>query len=105
MTLHRRHFLAASAAALPALTAAGAADKPNEKIVLALIGVNGRGRDLLKSFPGFDEAEIGGLRGPHENVVPKGLAAMNAKQKREPKVVQDLRKVFDDKDINAVVVA
>ena len=51
--LHRRDFLrtaAASAAALSALTAAGAADQPNDKVQLAFIGVHGRGRDLLHGF-------------------------------------------------------
>jgi hypothetical protein len=57
-TLDRRHFLKTSAAALSALTAAGAADRPNEKLVLAVMGVHGRGRDLIRSFSAFDDVEI-----------------------------------------------
>jgi hypothetical protein len=45
-------------AALSAVTAAGAADKPNEKIVMAVLGVHGRGREVVKGFSSFDDVEI-----------------------------------------------
>jgi predicted dehydrogenase len=100
----RRNFLAASLATLPALTAAGAA-RASEKYVLAVLGVNGRGRDLLKGFAGFHDVEIAYVCDPDLNVVPKALKGLPAGHKREPKVVQDMRKVFDDKDVTAVLVA
>ena len=58
-TPHRRDFLQASGRnSLSALTAAGAADKPNEKIVLAVMGVHGRGRGTPPGFSAFDDVEI-----------------------------------------------
>src|SRR5262245_53032193 len=57
----RRRFLARSAATvttLSALTAAGAAQKPNDRIVLAVMGVKGRGLGHLKGFSGFPDVEI-----------------------------------------------
>src|SRR5262249_56447741 len=36
---------------------------------------------------------------------PAGLEALPARHKRQPKVVQDLRKVLADKEVDAVVVA
>ena len=59
--LNRRDFLKASAAAsaLPALSAARVADKANERIVVAVMGVRNRGRDLLRGFSAFDDVEIG----------------------------------------------
>jgi predicted dehydrogenase len=106
--LNRRRFLqtsAASVAALSALTAARAADKPNEKIRLAVLGVNGRGRALVQGFSSFEGAEVVAICDPDENVVPKALKAVDKRQKREPKFVKDLRHVFDDRDINAVAIA
>src|SRR5262249_9119883 len=102
--LDRRSFLAASAA-LPALAAAGAADKPNDKIVLAFLGVRGRGKGLMSSFTAFDDVEVAYLCDPDLNVVPAALKALPAKHKRQPKVVQDLRQVLADKEVDAVVVA
>lgn len=106
--LNRRRFLqtsAASVAALSALSAAGAADKPNEKIHLAVLGVHGRGRDLLRRFSSFDDVEIVAVCDPDEHTFARALKSVDKRQKREPKVVKDLRHVFDDREINAVVVA
>jgi predicted dehydrogenase len=106
-TLDRRNFLhaAASTAALTALTAAGAADKPNEKIRLAVMGVRGRGRGLISGFAPFDDVEIVCLCDPDENVVPDAIKAMKPWQKHEPKVEKDIRKVLENRDITAVVIA
>jgi predicted dehydrogenase len=106
-TLDRRHFLhaAASTAALTALTATGAADKPNEKIRLAFIGVRGRGRQLISGFAPFDDVEIVCVCDPDANVVPAAIKAMQPWQKHEPKVEKDIRKVLENRDVNAVVVA
>jgi predicted dehydrogenase len=102
----RRRFLqtSASVAALSALTAAGAADTPSEKIRLAVLGVHGRGKDLLRGFS-FDDVEIAAVCDPDENVVDGALKTLPARHKRQPRVVKDLRRVFEDRDIDAVVVA
>jgi predicted dehydrogenase len=103
-TLDRRRFLHASAA-LPALTAARAAAPPAEKVVLAVLGLNGRGRGLLRAFSGFPDVEIAYLCDPDERVWPRALKDLAPRHRRAPKAVKDLRKVLDDKDVNAVVVA
>jgi predicted dehydrogenase len=106
--LDRRRFLqtsATSVAALSAVTAAGAADKPNEKIVMAVLGVHGRGRDLVKGFSARDGVEVAAVCDPDENTAADALKAVNKRQKRAPKVVKDLRRVFEDREITAVAVA
>jgi predicted dehydrogenase len=106
--LDRRRFLqtsAASLAALSAVSAAGAADKPNEKITLAVLGVHGRGRGLLSGFSSFEDVEIATICDPDENAASGALKSINARQKRTPKVVKDLRRVFEDRDIHAVAIA
>jgi predicted dehydrogenase len=102
--LDRRRFLQASAA-LPALTAAGAADRPTEKIVLGVLGVNGRGAGLLRAFSGFPDVEIAYVCDPDERVVPRALKGLSDRHRRTPRVVQDLRKVLEDRDVTGVVVA
>ena len=107
-TLDRRRFLqasAASVAALPALTAAGAADKPHDKIRLAVLGVNGRGLGLLRGFSSFEDVEIAYVCDPDSNVVPRALKGVHSRQKRAPQVVQDFRRALEDKDVTGVVVA
>jgi predicted dehydrogenase len=104
----RRRFLAASAAAvtgLSAATAAGAADRPNERIRLAVMGVNGRGRDLLRGFSALPDVEIAYVCDPDENVVPAALRALNARQRRPPRLEKDLRRVLEDREVTGLVIA
>jgi predicted dehydrogenase len=104
----RRHFLktsAATLAGLSALTYAGAADKPNEKIVLAFMGVRGRGKELLRGFSKLDNVEVAYVCDPDENVVPPALKELNKNQKRTPKVEKDVRRVLEERDVTALVIA
>ena len=104
-TPSRRGFLHSSLLTASALTAAGAADQPNKKVTLAVVGVKSRGRDLLRGFSAFPDVEIAYVCDPDLNVVPGALKAMSEKHKRVPTVVQDMRKAFEDKAVDAVVVA
>jgi predicted dehydrogenase len=103
--MHRRTFLTTSLAALPALTAAGAAGRPGDKVVLGVLGLHGRGKDLLRGFSAFEDVEIAYLCDPDLSVVPPALKVLPERHKRVPAVVQDLRKVLADPNVDAVVVA
>src|SRR5262245_36437411 len=106
--LNRRDFLkssAATVASLTALQAAGAADKPNEKLVLAVMGVKGRGRGILSGFSKFDDVEIGYVCDCDDNVISGALKSISDKQKKQPKVEKDIRKVLEDPAVNAIAVA
>ncbi|MCC6417178.1 MAG: Gfo/Idh/MocA family oxidoreductase [Gemmataceae bacterium] len=103
----RRRFLtasAATAASLSALTAAGAA-QANERVQVAVMGVNGRGKDLIRGFSALENAEVACLCEVDDNVVPAALKAVNARQKRAPRVEKDVRRVLEDKNITALVIA
>lgn len=108
MSVDRRTFLAASASTLvsaSALVADGAARRPNGKVVLGFIGLHGRGKDLLRGFTAFDDVEVAYLCDVDRNVLPAALKALPARHSRQPQEVQDLRRIFDDKSVDAVVVA
>jgi predicted dehydrogenase len=106
-SLHRRDFLkasAATAASLSALTAAGAAHRPNERIVLAVMGLRGRGKDHVRGFSKFEDAEIGYLIDPDESMVAPAMKLLSERQK-EPKVEKDVRRVLEDKNVTALTIA
>jgi predicted dehydrogenase len=114
--VNRRRFLkasAASVASLSALSYARAADAPNEKVVLAMIGigstvpgsVGGRGRQLLRPFGSFKDVDIAYLCDIDENFFPLGQKLLAAGQRPEARVEKDLRRVLEDKHVDAVVVA
>jgi predicted dehydrogenase len=114
--LNRRRFLktsVASVASLSALSYSRAADTPNDKVVLAMIGigstvpgsVGGRGRQLLRPFSSFKDVDIAYLCDIDENFFPIGQKLLVAGQRREARVEKDLRRVLEDKSVDAVVVA
>src|SRR2546421_2238607 len=106
--VNRRRFLSTSAAAvgtLSALSAARAADNPNERIVLAVMGVHGRGRDLIRGFSALDNVDIAYVCDPDDNVVPNALKAVNARQKTPPRHQRDIRRVLEDKSVTAIAIA
>jgi len=117
MTLFtRRRFLktsVVSVASLSALSYTRAADAPNDKVVLAMIGigstvpgsVGGRGRQLIRPFSSFKDVDIAYLCDIDENFFPFGQKLLAAAQRREARLEKDLRRILEDKSVDAVVVA
>ncbi len=114
--IHRRRFLkssVASVASLSALSYARAADSPNDKVVLAMIGigstvpgsVGGRGRQLLRPFCSFKDVDIAYLCDVDESFFPIGQKLLVAAGRKEARVEKDLRRILEDKQVDAVVVA
>ncbi|HPZ99762.1 MAG TPA: Gfo/Idh/MocA family oxidoreductase, partial [Phycisphaerae bacterium] len=110
---NRRSFLKSSLAA-GALAATSrsrlfAAEAPrrgaNEKIRIAVIGFNGQGGSHIRQYAGMDDVEIVALCDVDRDVWPKGLKPIEEKGKPTPKCFQDMRRVFDDKTIDAVSIA
>src|SRR5690349_11674365 len=99
----RREFLAASAVTLSAASYNRAADKPNEKIRLAIMGLRTRGKQLAPGFAAIAGVEITCLVDPDPSMVKPVLSAL--KTSSEIPAATDIRKVLDDKSITAVVVS
>ncbi|GAF99205.1 unnamed protein product, partial [marine sediment metagenome] len=106
----RREFLEdsmfATAAALAATSAAHAvaAEKkvenksPNEKLSVAVVGVNGRGRAHIAGFANKSYSEVTYICDPDEKVGMTRVADVAKMQGgRKPKYVKDIREVCDDK--------
>ncbi len=114
--VNRRTFLttsAASIASLSALSYARAADGPNEKVTLAILGigstvpgsVGGRGRQLTPPFAGFKDVDIAYLCDIDDSFFPFGQKLLAERQRPEARTEKDLRRVLEDKNVDAVVVA
>ena len=101
-TIDRRAFLLSTAgAAASRLRIAGA----NDRINVAVIGVRGRGREhieLVGKNPGSCVAALCDIdTGENE----KAAAAVEKAQGLKPKLYQDLRKLLEDKEVDAVSIA
>ncbi|MFN4258447.1 MAG: Gfo/Idh/MocA family protein [Gemmataceae bacterium] len=115
MSMNRREFLqdSALAAAVAAsgiltqpLTAADqASPSKGDKLRVAVIGVKGRGRDHISGFAGKHNCEVAIICDADSAVIGPAMQAATKAQGSEPKFVQDLRRVMDDKSIDIVSIA
>ena len=82
------------------------ANPANDKVVFGLIGAGGRGPALAQGFLGRGDCEFSFVADPNTNVFEyRAKEFANRQGGKKPKCVDDLRKVLDDKSVDAVVVA
>jgi predicted dehydrogenase len=77
----------------------------NDRINAAVLGLNGRGTSHVKSLMALKNVEVTTLCDPDMEILGKRKKAFKEDYDREVHVEQDLRKVFDDKDIDVVTLA
>ena len=81
---------------------------PNDTVRMAVIGVRergGRGMEHVRGLSKLNDVKITTICDIDSNVIGAAMKALTTKNGTEPKFVQDLRRVFDDKDIDAVSIA
>ncbi len=78
---------------------------PSEKVVVAVMGLNGRGSVLAKTFAKTANAEVGAVCDVDSTVLAKAAAAVGEAQGKPVKSIADFRRALDDKAIDALVIA
>jgi predicted dehydrogenase len=78
---------------------------PNDQIRVAVIGVKGRGMEHIASYLKLKDARITTICDVDKNVIGPANRIIKTVSGTEPKYVQDLRRVFDDPEIDAVSIA
>jgi len=106
--MHRRKFIRDTS-----LTAAGISilnfpvfgkNAPSNKVVVAVMGVNGRGSYLAQKFSGLPNVEVGYICEVEDKAIQKGLAALKDVNKK-PEIIKDIRKLVEKKDFDALIIA
>lgn len=77
----------------------------NDRIRLAVCGLRGRGMDHVKRFSQVPGVEIAAVCDIDENVIASRLADIEKAGLPKPKTYIDVRKLLDDKSIDAISVA
>jgi predicted dehydrogenase len=106
--LSRRGFLAvgAGAAALAGISRSlGQGRSPNDTIRVAVLGVNGRGREHISVLAKQAGVQIAVLCDPDQQVLEARAAELEKQHGQRAALENDLRKVLDRKDVDAVTVA
>ncbi|MBN8822998.1 MULTISPECIES: Gfo/Idh/MocA family oxidoreductase [unclassified Spirosoma] len=77
----------------------------NDRVRVAVIGVNGRGKDHIQGFSKLKDVEVVTLCDVDSNVLQERAADFEKKYNRKVQTIGDLRQVYDDKNIDAVSIA
>ncbi|WP_435011090.1 Gfo/Idh/MocA family protein [Tundrisphaera lichenicola] len=78
---------------------------PNDQLRVAIIGVRGRGMEHVAGYLKLKDARITTICDADRNVIGPATKAIETFQGSAPKYVQDLRKVFDDPEVDVVSIA
>lgn len=73
-----------------------------DKVRMAVIGVNGRGKAHMESYLSNPKSEVVAICDVDLSKAEAAAAIVEKKSGKRPKIFQDLRKVYEDKEIDAV---
>ncbi len=104
-TLNRREFVKQSVSAASALTVLGGARVlgANERIVVGVMGVGGRGTALVEKFAARPDVAIAYLCDPDTRRFKVARELVEKAQGRAPKVAQDFRRILEDKTVDVLI--
>lgn len=117
MSTSRRTFIKNVAASSAALSIGGVAYGmsaksyrniigANDRINVAIIGVNSRGKGMSGTFAGQKNTNVSCICDVDDRAIPKAIkAAMEVNSSVTPKSEKDCRKVVEDKTIDAIYIA
>jgi len=77
---------------------------PSNKVVVAVMGVNGRGAFLAESFSKLPNVEVAYICDVEEKAIANGLKSF-ANADKKPAVIKDIRELVNKKDFDALVIA
>jgi predicted dehydrogenase len=108
--MNRRKFIKASSIATASVSSApllwGNSHKwkgANDRINIAVIGIRGMGQNHIREYSKLKNVEVAAICDIDENLFEPRIKNLFTDRKlRQPKTYQDLRKLFEDKDIDAV---
>ena len=109
--INRRRFIKTTGVAGLGLGLAGRAsfargmNAPNEQVVVAVMGVNGRGGALAEAFARVDGTRVGWICDVDERAMQKAVENVSGLQEQRPEGAKDVRELLENPDLDALVIA
>jgi len=107
--MKRRDFVKSSAGAAVAGTLGfnikATAKSPNDTIHIAVVGFNGQGGTHIRNYLKMQNVEVAALCDVDASVLAKGVATVEKASGKKPMTFVDIRKLLDDKSIDAISIA
>ncbi len=104
-TFIKKSAIAGAAAVFVPTIIPSSAFGANDRINAAVLGVNGRGQNHITSFMAQKDVQVTTLCDPDMNLLKIRQKSFKEKYNADVAVEQDLRKVFDNKDIDVISIA
>jgi len=107
MSMGRRDFItgAGMTAGASFLGSRRASAAPSDTIQVAILGLGGRGRDHMRDCAKISGVQVKAFCDPDESRMGQRASEFDSLTGRKPTLFQDLRRVLDDKEIDAVTIA
>jgi predicted dehydrogenase len=102
--MERRHFLMTSTAAAT-LARSSAFASPNDTVRVACVGVRGQGQSHIRAYAKMPNVEIAAICDVDESVLEQRSTDAEKLTKKRPAGFTDLRKLLEDKSIDAISIA
>jgi predicted dehydrogenase len=102
--MQRRYFLMSSSAAAAAMRSSGLAS-PNDTVRVACVGVKSQGQNHIRAYARMPNVEIAAICDIDEAVLEQRLTDAEKLTKKRPAGFTDLRKLLEDKSIDAISIA
>ncbi|MDX1979461.1 MAG: Gfo/Idh/MocA family oxidoreductase [Bryobacteraceae bacterium] len=100
--MDRRHFLGAGASLWGSSHLWAQA---SDRVRVAIIGLGGRGKDHLNGFSSLNNVEVGALVEPDGKRAEEAASLLFKKTGKRARIESDMRRIFEDKSIDAVTIA
>ncbi len=104
-SVNRREFLKSSlgTAAVVAMLPQRRSRAANEKVMIGLMGCGGRGTAVAQMFAGRSDAQIVYVCDPDNRRSARTKQTVEQAQGKPTQVVQDFRRILDDKSVDALI--
>ncbi|HVX51173.1 MAG TPA: Gfo/Idh/MocA family oxidoreductase [Chitinophagaceae bacterium] len=83
----------------------GRSASPNDKMVVAVLGTNGRGLEHIKALTKIANLEIAFICDVEDNARAKGVNLVEKLTGKRPAAIKDFRTILDNKDVDAITIA
>ncbi|MBI4662113.1 MAG: Gfo/Idh/MocA family oxidoreductase [Verrucomicrobia bacterium] len=110
-SITRRQFLGqasltstALAGSTPFISLRGA-ESPGKKILIGVMGANGRGMDHIAAYSGLPSTEIAYVCDVDSRAIEKAAQAVIRRQQKRPQGVTDFRQILDDRHVDILSIA
>jgi predicted dehydrogenase len=94
-----------SAAAAGATLVSNSAAAATDKVRIAVVGLRGQGNSHIRAYSGMQDVEIAALVDIDESILDKRIEEVEKSGRKRPARYIDIRKMLEDKEIDAVSIA